>query len=726
MSTPNTLVKPAAIRRTRFALQTVALVFAVTACCAFAGILADRFPKRFDATATREHQLSPRTQTLLGSLKDDYELVVAANFSTLDQQAARRTQDVLDNFSRTSPHVQTTIIDVSSARGLIDLDAVMTRLIERFRPQLDKQRDGLDRAAQSTATHVAALGALSGHLLAIRDSVKETDPSGPGLLRLFTDFAAKCRTSAEDLSKAQTAAKEAVAAAQAATRTPATDEAVAALRRPVSESLELTGKIGETLDAITRNTDDKLLSTEIRSQSRAPREEANALRTQIGQSLAAIDDLPRTPVGAVLRLLERTSAAIVIGPPSDNARKAVTSVELSAIFPARGPGEQDGTHIDLRARTEELLSGAIASLARDDAPIVVLVHDFGKALGASQLPQARNLQPLALRGVDFAEWPAGIDSAPPTPQSLAQLDPAHKRPIVYIVLSAGGGTAEAVARYAKLIHATKQLIAEGRRVLVCTSPSTTQSLGQADPMAEALEPLGIKLDSGRPLLHQQTGPRGRVVSSDTIVTDPRTTHPIAQSLRGLATYIPWAIPIAVAGNGGPGVQPIMVVDSSSRDVWAESEWIGFSQVPYDQQSMLVDPPAPDPTHDDIFGCWPASAPTGWPIAMAIERAGKADGAATRAIVIGSNKWMSSEIIGAESDVNGRRVPAYPGNAELLDACVHWLAGQDSLISTSATAQEIPRIPALADSTLTALRWGLIGGLPLLVLLLGAIWRLIRG
>src|SRR5207253_400797 len=124
-------------------------LFAITACCVFVGILGDRFPRRFDATATREHHISPRTETLLAGLKGDYELVVAANFSSLDPAAARRTQDVLDNFSRSSERIHTTEIDVSSSRGLADLDALLLRLVERFKPEIDRQREGLARASQS-------------------------------------------------------------------------------------------------------------------------------------------------------------------------------------------------------------------------------------------------------------------------------------------------------------------------------------------------------------------------------------------------------------------------------------------------------------------------------------------------------------------------------------------------------------------------------------------------
>ena len=68
----------------------------------------------------------------------------------------------------------------------------------------------------------------------------------------------------------------------------------------------------------------------------------------------------------------------------------------------------------------------------------------------------------------------------------------------------------------------------------------------------------------------------------------------------------------------------------------------------------------------------------------------------------------------------------PGNAELFEAAVLWLAGQDELIATSAGARSTAMVKPLSPGSLTALRWGLIAGLPLMTLGLGILWRLARG
>ena len=78
------------------------------------------------------------------------------------------------------------------------------------------------------------------------------------------------------------------------------------------------------------------------------------------------------------------------------------------------------------------------------------------------------------------------------------------------------------------------------------------------------------------------------------------------------------------------------------------------------------------------------------------------------------------------NVDGRITPTYPGNAELLEAAVYWLARQDHLIGKSATAQASPLVQMLSPSQLRVINLMLIVVLPLLVLVTGIVWRIARG
>ncbi len=76
--------------------------------------------------------------------------------------------------------------------------------------------------------------------------------------------------------------------------------------------------------------------------------------------------------------------------------------------------------------------------------------------------------------------------------------------------------------------------------------------------------------------------------------------------------------------------------------------------------------------------------------------------------------------------DGRVVPVNPGNAELFEAAVLWLAGEDELVAQSAGARATPLVGDIAPGRLAAVRWALVAGLPLATLILGIAWRVTRG
>lgn len=708
----------AAGRRARYALQAAALVFAATAVCVLAGLLAARFPARIDATATREHRLSARTEAVLAGLKEPYEIIVAANFAMLEPGTADRTRGVLQNLERASGNVRVTEIDVGARGGAERLDETMRRIVDRFRPQLEAQRKGLGALAAGAAGMRASLTTLSETLLGLQKGVKDEDPNAGVLRRWFGDGAAQCRLYAEELGKAGATASAAAGAPVDAPSTPGADDAVRGAKQAVSQALSAVASINTGLDSMGKAAPGAV-APETAGAARSAVLQVAQVRGALGQALAGLEDLPRTPVGPVWRLLQQTSTAVIVGPPGA-ARGGVTSLDLSSIFPVRPPEGVPSVPQDLRARAEELLSGALASLSRTDAPIVVLVHGQDVRIAPAFVPLAPLVDRLGLRGVDFAEWAVGMDDEPP---SLKALDPKGERPVVWVVASMAPGKADDAARMARLAKAAAKLVGEGRSVLINAVPSGTAAIGQKDAMVEFLEPLGITVDTARPLLRQGTTPRGRVVSPDLAVADPRAEHAVSAALRGQALYLAWAVPVR-AGEPKPGVTvtPVVRIEDDGGAVWAESEWQGFLQVPAEQRANLFDPPAPNTSRDDTKGPWTVVA--------AVERAvggDKAGGKPQRLLVVGNNKWMDAGVLGEAVDLGGgRTVPAWPGNMELLDAGVSWLAGQDGLIAAGPSSGAVAVIPPLAPGVVTALRWGLVGGVPVLILLVGAVWRLMRG
>jgi hypothetical protein len=130
-------------------------------------------------------------------------------------------------------------------------------------------------------------------------------------------------------------------------------------------------------------------------------------------------------------------------------------------------------------------------------------------------------------------------------------------------------------------------------------------------------------------------------------------------------------------------------------------------------------PAPDAQREQLAPPAFANAPGQWVVAAASEKASQ------RIVVVGSNDWAIDPVTQQGRVVDGRPVLQSPGNLELLDASVHWLAKQDALIAQSASATVAPMVRAIDDSALRSVRIATIAGLPVLVLVTGLVVRLLR-
>jgi hypothetical protein len=62
----------------------------------------------------------------------------------------------------------------------------------------------------------------------------------------------------------------------------------------------------------------------------------------------------------------------------------------------------------------------------------------------------------------------------------------------------------------------------------------------------------------------------------------------------------------------------------------------------------------------------------------------------------------------------------------MEASVLWLAGEGGLIAQSPEAVSVPVVGNIAEAEARYVRLGLILGLPLLMLLMGITYRVIRG
>ena len=83
-------------RRNRFWTLTFIMLVLALVSMVFLNIIVSRSPIRIDATATGDHELSPRTQQFLKNLPADFSVLIWANFNEVDADAKQNVVDVED------------------------------------------------------------------------------------------------------------------------------------------------------------------------------------------------------------------------------------------------------------------------------------------------------------------------------------------------------------------------------------------------------------------------------------------------------------------------------------------------------------------------------------------------------------------------------------------------------------------------------------------------------
>lgn len=695
MTTPSQNDPTPPARRTKAWLATLVVLLAATASLVLANIAGVRTANRYDVTATGEHQLSPRASRLIDALSGDYRVVMVIDRASTDSASLQHALDVLDRFTSASSKITTSVIDPSTPAG-----SESHRELIEFLQSRDADRaaeiKGLISAGVNQVRVVSA--ALQGTLAPLLANLTPSDrgPSGK-------DLAAAARVLAQDLSAEADRASSPNPESLTGTARALAERGATARDQLARLARELRGRTGATEAAGTAESLRDRLATSVDQLQRAPRLDSE----RVGEALAA------------------ARSVLIIGPPE----KGLTAIDPDALLTSAA----GATRAESLGRAEELLTTAISALENPVKPIVVLVHAQPRAfLGKAPLFDLA-IRRLSTLGIDVLEWP--MIPTPEEPSRLA-LDPDGTRPVVYAVFSpaawAGSGEdnpapgtgltgAERAARLGSLMQS---LIERGRPMLVSLNPSPLPGYGEPDPITRPLAAFGISVDSARPLLRDRFTPSGRQVQTDLSLTaeappEP-ASHSILSAVGSLPVYIPWALPMTEAGEAGASgqsrVSALLVAPADDR-TWAESQWLRLMQTPRDRRGELTDLPVFDADRDDNRGPWK--------VAMACERR-LVDASWARAVVVGSNSWFVDAVLGESENVDGRSIAAHPGNAELLEASIWWLAGQGHMIARSPAAASTPLVKNLSPSTLFYLRLGVLAGMPILILGVGAAYRLIRG
>lgn len=715
MSTPT-----AAGRRTRFGLLTLVMLLAATASAVIAVAIGERTSVRFDATDSGEHRLSPRTSQLLARLSNDYELVLAVNRAEVDPRALQRVRDVADLLGHASPRIKVTNLDTASAAGLTQFDDLIGRLVQRDQAEIGRQVEAVTAAIAELDDESAYFAeTLAPALRRLADAAAPAPDQGPQVREVLANQAAAVAAGARLLAEAAQSAKALLQRPVAgAAKLPATDAAGASLavnlRKLAADLDHLQSRIIAPIAAA------ESMPTEAREAARPLSAQLLQRRDRVALLADSMARLKPLDLQRIARVLETSSAVLVIGP----AGVGLNAIDTAALFPATEQIDLGtGVRADLRRKAEDLFTTSIGLLEDPRKAIVMLVHAETQRILDNPAFFGAIAGRLNLQGIDMVEWPVVLDPRPP---SLTAIDPRGDRPVVFVVIATDASKTVSTdpnfagpSRATTLGQVVDTLVERGEPILLNLRASTLPSFGQPDPMTACLRLFGLQADTARPILAEATQPTGRLVQTDLVVRASEGDHPVWRAVQGLPTVFPWAIAIREADPpAGSKVTRSTLYEITAPNAWAESQWLGYWQVPQAQRGAVIDPPSPDSTRDETHGPWP--------IVVAATRTAPDFKSPARLLVVGSNTWFFNDYTNAQSQVYGRLAPIYPGNAELFEAGVQWLAGKDDLIAQTTTARAIPLIGAIGEGQLSMWRWLVVGGMPLLALACGLAWRILRG
>lgn len=679
----------ATLRNARALVRITLLMVAVGLVIAGAHTLAARAGASLDVTAAGEHRLSPRTEALLARLRGTYEIVLSVDGRGIDGRVRGRVEDVLDAFERTGGSVRVTTIDIGSAAGQSAAADLLSRLTAREADRVEADGAALASAGASLAGLAPRLNGLGEALGGVRDALPADVAATNGAF--FEQRAAVLRVLARELDAIETDPPDASSIAASATliETEAT--------RVIEQAASLSGELRRLASA-----------PEIARQAgpvvEAARAQADAITAAAERAIAQAAAIREPDSVRVRRVLETGPALIVVGPPGTG----LGALAAGDLFVPAETLERAGLSAQALAgpRAEALIADAIGVVVDPVRPAVVLAHAELRS-GLLDGPLLRLLRArLAEQGIEVVEWAVLEDSLPP---AISSDDPST--PVVTIAISpdtvaGSGGDPETAGprRAERLAEALAPVMARGEPVLLCLSPSVFPTYGDPDPLAALAEPFGISVRTGRPLL---ISAESGEIGTDLQPVAGGGAHPVAQTIEGLRLRMPWSVQIEVADDAA-----LLRVEGGSR-AWAERDWLTFWTTPSSQRALLRDPPTFDAGVDTSAD------------AMVLAAAGsrRVLDREQRLIVIGSNSWLLDPIAQRSEQRGGRLVPTHPGNVELLDASINWLAGLDDRLAPSARARAISLIRPLDQRQLGVLRWALIAGVPGLILAVGLAVRL---
>jgi hypothetical protein len=639
-------------------------------------ILAAKIPVRFDGTRLRQFSLSPRTQSVLDQLDQDIELTLITSAGDMAPRLYDDFIAVLRRYDDASPRIAFSVIDAADATSAARFDAQIERLKTIYAEPIAEATARIDEAVRVAEGLPTSLSQGYAALAGVLREVQQASDSAQAV----SDSANLLTNGAEGVRQALEFVRRTMDPDVGDVPIPDYDAARVVLARALQDSAQLMGAFAQHYEQLVM---DQGVTPTGRGQFRTMAEQFRTVADRAAVAADRLRQIEPLEISEVVRDMQTSSYLMVTG-----ARRA-TVTPLTALFPVDPvSGERD------RFAGEEAISTVVASLTLPEPPMVVFLHaEQGSLFGAGTLLASAS-QRLSGQRIRLAEWTVAESPVPPDL-------PFPDAPRVYVVLPPSDLSERGIVRLSNLTTVVSDLIAEGARVLYHVPPSTLPGAGQPDIALEVLEPLGLAADSGRMLVRRESSPMGPVIEQTMTLRSFDSDHPIALAVSGLPTTFLEVCALTIDDAPAGTAAVVAAVEPNGESIWAEQDWFAGQW----QDATR------DAAQDDLAGPWPVLA--------AVERTA-ADGTDQRIVIVAARPvWFRDDLV---TQTRGNAL-ANPGNLELLDACVYWLAGLDALVKPGATATETPRIAV--DAPATAVGWFVIVILPVAALTTGVVLGILR-
>ncbi|MFM7260192.1 MAG: ABC transporter permease [bacterium] len=611
-----------------------------------------------DATKTRAYSLAPSTEELLSALEGPWKVLLFVDAAKSDPAVLRQVDEVLERFRDANPAIDARRIDPTdpASRGVFEAElaaivAMRAGDLARSEEAIRRGLEVFDAFRADAATQPAGLRAAAAQLPA-ESSPRRTLEQLAGMFAQIAEDGGQFRTRVTELARTS------------ATR-PLPD--IEGARSALAQGFRLwSDQLSSAASIFSGWRTQTSLPSAVRGVAQSRVGSFEEMATKMLAARQELEALPALEFDLLGRELTEGEAAVVVG----GGRFA--TVPAWRIFPRSGPLEGDAGRYSFSFRGEEVLSGAIRSIASGTMPEVVFLHCERDSL----LRRKQDFSDLtavadALRSAGFgvAEW---------TPGRGARPTKRDGRPQVFVVLPALRRAQLELSREERLLATTvSELVTEGAPVLVTAGRSMLAVLGQPDPWDTLLEPFGLSPAGGKVVLELVAREDGTPQAQPWQLLRRVPDSPIAPRLAGRPILLNQPLPIRFSPEIPAGVSRTVVAEIEPDQArWLSDDWRGdgdgVREVPASKR---------------------LSAPV--PVAVVAERS--VPGGMQRVAIVGSGGWLLTSLADLSDDLGGGRTAlGNAGNRELLLALVSWLAGREDLLDAGLSGREVPRIEGLDE------------------------------